>query len=170
MPETVTAFDLNLLGLAEATKKTLSDPEIRIWRRKFEHLPPDLFTRAVDLAVDTCEWFPTPHQFARLVEEALSPDERAIVRGLRQLRGWLAGGMIPANWDAARLARTRAALGLPPPHRDELDYLARTRAAAGLPEADGPYLPEPGTIEGYLLGERADGGALLALAAPGAGR
>lgn len=136
MAATVTAFDLNLLGLAEATKKTLSDPEVLIWRRKFGHLPDDLFLRAVDLAIDGCEFFPTPREFAGCVEAAQSPEERAGARGLVAVRGWLANGAVPVNWDAGRLAAARAALGLAPPSAGDLAYLTAERAAAGLPAGE----------------------------------
>jgi hypothetical protein len=158
----LTAFEINLFGLAEALNKQVSDPLVAIWRRKFEHLPDELFGRAVALAVDECTFFPSPAEFGRFVEAALSPEDRALLAGMRALRGWLSAGMVPANWDVPRLRRTRQALGLPPSRADER-YLDDERRRCGLAGDDADHAALPGTIAGYLAGERRDGGALLAL-------
>jgi hypothetical protein len=164
---TASAFEVNLFGLAEATNKELSDALIVIWRRKFGDLPEEVFGRAVALALDSCTWFPTPAEFGRYVEAALSPEDRAVVEELRLLRGYLAAGMLPIIWTPERLALVRAAVGLPPPSPDEMAYLVRERQRVGLDDVDWGALPQ-GPVEVYLRDwQQRDGGALLALAAGG---
>lgn len=169
MPSTrrATPFEINLWGLAEALNKELSDPLVAIWRRRYEHLPADLFTRAVELALDSCTFFPSPVEFGRFVEAALPPEDRALVEDARRIRGWLSVGFLPVNWTPEQLALFRAGLGLPPPAASDLDYLARQRAAQGLTDPERPGLGA-GPLEAYLRGRaREDGGALLALASGG---
>lgn len=161
------AFEVNLFGLAEATNKELSDPLIVIWRRRYEALPETVFQRAVELALDSCTFFPSPAEFGRFVEAALPPKDRALVEDMRRIRGWLSVGFLPINWTPEQLALFRAGLGLPPPSAGDLDYLAHQRAAQGLTDAGQPGLGA-GPLESYLRGRaRRDGGALLALASGG---
>lgn len=164
---TASAFEVNLFGLVEATNKELSDALIVIWRRKFGGLPEAVFSRAVALALDSCTWFPTPAEFGRYVEAALEPEQRALVEDMRRVRGWLNVGYLPLTWTPEELALYRAGLGLPPPAPGDVAYLVRERARQGLDQlADNALALGP--LARYLRdGARADGGALLALAAGG---
>lgn len=141
-------FVEHLVELAEPTNKRLSDLLIERWWRRFGALPDDLLIRAFDRAGDTCEWFPSPVQFASILESLMTPEERGVQEGIRLLRSWFARGVLPLGWSDAEYRGAKAALGLPPPTRAELSRLAERRATVG----GGADLGEPGPALARLLG------------------
>lgn len=102
---------------------------MELWWRKFGLLDEATFAAAIDLALDSCEWFPKPVQFAGFVEAVMTPEERGIQEGIRLMRSWVRQGVLPACRDAADLAAIKQALGLPAPSADEVARLDERNAA-----------------------------------------
>lgn len=138
-------FAMYFLRLTEATNKELSDPLVDVWYPRFGAFREEEFRLAIDMWLDTSKWFPTPKEFADVLESVLSPEEREIQDGIRSMRGWMSRGVVPIGIrDPGELAAVKAALGLPPPTPAELAKVAERG-----PGEDGL---RPGPVVARLLG------------------
>jgi len=138
-------FSMCFLRLTEATNKELSDPLVEVWYPRFGAFREAEFRLAIDLWLDTSKWFPTPKEFADVLETVLPPEEREIQDGIRLMRSWMSRGVVPIGIrDPAELAAVKAALGLPAPTASELAKVAARGAGdTGL---------RPGLVVARLLG------------------
>lgn len=111
--------------LAEATNKEPSDALMELWFAKFGSYPAETFAAAVSLATDKFTFFPSPVEFAAVLDPLLPPEEREIQDGIRLMRSWMSREVVPIGLrDPADLAAVKTALRLPPPTASELAKLA----------------------------------------------
>lgn len=106
-------FEEGMLLLTENYDKELTPGLSRIYRIALREVSHEAFLDAVGQLLGESKFFPRPAEILAVVRARQSADERDAESRQRLKRSALLNGFVPANWDAARLTRERAALGLP---------------------------------------------------------
>lgn len=73
-------FKGHLMLLAEMTNKDLSAPLVQYWWQTFGHLPDDTLVPAMEMAKQSCKFFPSPAEFNDILRQVAAA-RGAIVDG-----------------------------------------------------------------------------------------